>query len=133
MRMTMPEDFDRINYYGRGPVENYSDRKTSQFIGLWNQTVDEQFFACDRPQETGMKSDLRWWPQCDMGGKGLRFTSAKPFSASALHYSQEELGEGLVKTNRHPADLEKESRVRLCIDAAQYGLGCKDGDGIGFF
>ncbi len=124
MRMVMPEDFDRINYYGRGPVENYSDRKTSQFIGLWHQTVDEQFYAYDRPQETGTKSDLRWWHQADMGGKGLRFTSPAAFSASALHYSQEELDEGLVKTNRHPADMEKDSRVWLCIDAAQYGLGC---------
>jgi beta-galactosidase len=124
MRMVMPEDFDRIDYYGRGPVENYSDRKDSQFIGLWHQTVDEQFYPYDRPQETGTKSDLRWWRQTDLGGRGLRFTSPGVFSASALHYSQESLDEGLVKVNRHPAEVEKDSRVWVCIDGAQYGLGC---------
>ncbi len=84
MRMTMPSEFDRIDYYGRGPVENYSDRKSSQFIGLWHQTVDEQFYPYDRPQETGTKSDLRWWHQCDLGGRGLKFSSPAVFSASAL-------------------------------------------------
>ena len=124
MRMVMPEDFDRIDYYGRGPVENYSDRKDSQFLGLWHQTVDEQFYAYDRPQETGTKSDIRWWRQADVSGRGLRFTSPAAFSASALRYSQESLDEGLAKHNMHPADLEKDSRVWLCIDGAQYGLGC---------
>ncbi len=124
MRMVMPEDFDRIDYYGRGPVENYSDRKESQFVGLWHQTVDEQFYPYDRPQETGTKSELRWWRQADVSGRGLRFTSTTAFSASALHYSQESLDEGLKKINMHPEDLTKDSRVWLCIDGAQYGLGC---------
>ncbi len=124
MRMVMPEDFDYIDYYGRGPVENYSDRKDSQFIDLWHQTVDEQFYAYDRPQETGTKSDLRWWRQRDMGGRGLRFSSPSAFSASALHYSQEALDEGLSKRNMHPADLEKDTRVWVCIDGAQSGLAC---------
>ncbi len=78
----------------------------------------------DRPQETGTKSDIRWWRQADIAGRGLRFTSTAAFSASALHYSQEALDEGLVKTNRHPADLTKDARVWLCIDGAQYGLAC---------
>ncbi len=124
MRMVMPDDFDCVDYYGRGPIENYADRKDSQFVGLWHQTVDEQFYPYDRPQETGTKSDLRWWFQRDMGGNGLRFTSSAAFSASALHYSQETLDEGLAKHNMHPADLEKDSRVWLCIDAAQSGLAC---------
>jgi beta-galactosidase len=124
MRMVMPESFDRVDYYGRGPVENYSDRKDSQFIGLWHQTVDEQFYPYDRPQETGTKSDLRWWKQADVSGRGLRFSSPAVFSASALHYSQESLDEGVSKHNMHPIDLEKDSRVWVCIDGAQSGLAC---------
>jgi beta-galactosidase len=126
MRMTLPSQFERIDYYGRGPIENYSDRKTSQFIGLWHQSVDEQFYPYNRPQETGTKSDIRWWRQSNLDGKGLRFTSSVAFSASALHYSQEELDEGLEKVNRHPADLKRDERVWLCIDGEQYGLGCID-------
>ncbi len=125
MRMAMPGDFDRIDYYGRGPVENYVDRKLSQNVGLYRQTVDEQFYPYDRPQETGTKSDLRWWHQCDVGGSGLKFTSPEPFSASALHYSQEALDEGLEKHHGHSNEVPKDnSRVWLCIDKAQYGLGC---------
>ncbi len=124
MRMVMPAAFDLSDYYGRGPVENYSDRKDSQFIGLWHQTADEQFWAYDRPQETGTHSDLRWWRQSDLDGRGLRFVSTAAFSASALHYSQEQLDEGLAKRNMHPGDLERDERVWLCIDGAQAGLGC---------
>ncbi len=124
MRMAMPGDFDRVNYYGRGPIENYADRKLSQAVGLYRQSVDEQFYPYDRPQETGTKSDIRWWHQCDMGGRGLRITSPEAFSASALHYSQESLDEGLEKKHAHPAEVPKDSRVWLCIDKAQYGLGC---------
>ena len=123
MRMAMPEDFDRIDYYGRGPIENYADRKLSQSIGLYRQSVDGQFYSYDRPQETGTKSDLRWWHQCDMGGRGLKLTSPEPFSASALHYSQESLDEGLVKQQGHSAEVPRDSRVWVCIDKAQYGLG----------
>jgi beta-galactosidase len=124
MRIVMPARFDLSDFYGRGPVENYSDRKDSQFIGLWHQTADEQFWAYDRPQETGTKSDLRWWRQSDLDGQGLRFTSTTAFSASALHYSQEQLDEGLSKHNMHPTDLTRDERVWLCIDGAQSGLGC---------
>ncbi len=124
MRMVMPERFDLSDFYGRGPVENYSDRKDSQFLGLWHQTADEQFWAYDRPQETGTKSDLRWWRQSDLDGRGLRFTSTAAFSASALHYSQEQLDEGLFKRNMHPVDLTRDPRVWLCIDGVQSGLAC---------
>lgn len=124
MRMVMPAVFDLSDFYGRGPVENYSDRKDSQFLGVWHQTADEQFWAYDRPQETGTKSDLRWWRQSNLDGRGLRFASSAAFSASALHYSQEQLDEGLFKRNRHPADLTRDGRVWVCIDGVQSGLAC---------
>ncbi len=75
-----PEAFDRLQYYGRGPGENYADRKSSAFVGLYRQSVDEQFHPYIRPQETGTKSDLRWWHLADIGGRGLTVTSDAPFS-----------------------------------------------------
>lgn len=124
MRMEMPAAFDRIHYYGRGPGENYADRKSAAFIGVYDQTVDEQFYPYIRPQETGTKSDLRWWHQCDIGGRGVTLTSDNPFLASALWYTQESLDEGWVPAQRHSPEVEKQPYVTLCIDKLQYGLGC---------
>ncbi len=124
MRMEMPSGLDRIHYYGRGPGENYVDRKSATFIGIYNQTVDEQFYPYIRPQETGTKSDIRWWHQCDIAGRGVTLTAESPFQASALWYTQESLDEGMVPAQRHSPEVEKQSYVTLCIDKLQYGLGC---------
>ena len=124
LRMEMPEEFDTVNYYGRGPWENYSDRKGSASIGLYRQSVEEQFYPYIRPQETGTKSDLRWWEVINVSGNGLRFSSDAPFSASALEYSVEMLDEGTRKINRHPSELVKAGKTFLCIDRNQAGLGC---------
>ena len=94
MVMQMPYDFDRSEYYGRGPVENYADRKYSQRIGIYQQTADEQFFPYIRPQETGTKSDMRWWRQKDASGAGFLVQADEPFCASALHYDIETLDDG---------------------------------------
>ena len=126
MLMTLPEDFDRIDYYGRGPGENYADRKSAAFLGLYHQTVDQQPYPYIRPQETGTKSDLRWWQQSMPGGWGLRFTSDAPFSASALHYSPESLSCGMEKAQLHFPEIEADDRVWLCIDGVQMGLGGED-------
>ena len=124
MRFEMPEAFDRLQYYGRGPGENYADRKSSAFVGLYRQSVDEQFHPYIRPQETGTKSDLRWWHLADIGGRGLTVTSDAPFSASALHYSQESLDEGPAKRQGHSPEVEKQKCVSVCLDKVQYGLAC---------
>ena len=124
MRFEMPEAFDRLQYYGRGPGENYADRKSSAFVGLYRQNVDEQFHPYIRPQETGTKSDLRWWHLADIGGRGLTVTSDAPFSASALHYSQESLDEGPAKRQGHSPEVEKQKCVSVCLDKVQYGLAC---------
>jgi beta-galactosidase len=60
MQLKMPKEADQITYYGRGPFENYVDRNTASFIGLFRQTVEEQFYPYIRPQETGTKTDVRW-------------------------------------------------------------------------
>ena len=93
-------------------------------MGHYRQTVDEQFYPYIRPQETGTKSDLRWWHLADIGGRGLTVTSDAPFSASALHYSQESLDEGPAKRQGHSPEVEKQKCVSVCLDKVQYGLAC---------
>jgi len=124
MQLQMPEDDDQIRYYGRGPFENYIDRHSASMIGEWRQTVDEQFYPYIRPQETGTKSDIRWWQQTDKGGAGLRFYSDTSFSMSALHYSIESLDDGAVKHQRHSQLVPKVDYTNICIDKVQMGLGC---------
>jgi len=124
MQMPMPKSFERIVYYGRGPVENYSDRKDSQPLGIYDQTVTEQFYPYIRPQENGTKTDIRWWRIVDPSGRGLEITAEEPFSASALHYRVSTLDEGPVKIQRHSGDLDEDPVTNLLIDKAQMGLGC---------
>lgn len=124
MRIVMPKSFDRVRYYGRGPIENYADRKTTTFIGLYSQSVDEQFYPYIRPQENGTKSDIRWWEIMDASGNGFKITSEAPFSASALHYTMESLDEGTRKQNGHSQEVQEADQTDLLIDKAQMGLGC---------
>lgn len=124
MQLKMPVDFGRIVYYGRGPMENYADRKSYTDLGYYVQTVDEQFYPYIRPQETGTKTDIRWWQQLNKGGKGLRFIGEAPFSASALHYSIESLDEGPRKHQRHSELIPQVDYTNVCIDKVQMGLGC---------
>lgn len=124
MQMPMPKAFDRINYYGRGPGENYSDRNNATDLGIYDQTVAEQFYPYIRPQETGTKTDIRSWRQLDRSGRGLEITAAAPFSASALNYSIESLDEGLRKHQTHSETVPQVPYVNLLIDKAQMGVGC---------
>lgn len=123
MLMQLPYNMDKSHFYGRGPIENYIDRKGSQNIGLYTQTAEEQFFPYIRPQETGTKSDLRWWEQTDKAGKGFKISSDNVFSASALHYSIDDLDEGDEKEQRHSYEVPQSKYTELCIDLAQFGLG----------
>lgn len=124
MQMQMPESFDAIEYYGRGPVENYSDRNHSAFIGVYRQSVADQFYPYIRPQETGTKTDVRYWMQLDEAGNGLEFTAGKPFSISALNYSIDSLDDYPDKTQRHGSLVKKADYTNVCIDLVQQGLAC---------
>ena len=124
MQMQMPKTFSKIEYYGRGPGENYADRNNSEFIGLYRQNVADQFYSYIRPQENGNKTDIRWWKQINMGGNGLKFVSEAPFSASALNYTIESLDDGDGKDQRHSPEVTPANFTNLCIDKAQMGLGC---------
>ncbi len=126
MQMVMPESFERISYYGRGPIENYIDRKHSTDLGIYNQTVTEQFYAYIRPQENGTKTDIRWWKLFNDEGKGLQFVAAEPFSASALHYTIESLDDGVQKDQRHSNEVSPSDLTNFLIDKVQQGLACEN-------
>ena len=118
---------DHSEYFGRGPVENYSDRKLSQQIGVYRQTADEQFYPYVRPQETGTKSDMRWWRQTDGFGHGIEVrTPASPFYASALHYDIADLDDGDDKEQRHPQQVPHSKFTNLFIDSEMAGVGGVD-------
>lgn len=123
MLMELPYDMDKSVFYGRGPIENYIDRKESQSVGIYEQTADEQFYPYIRPQETGTKSDVRWWRQHNGSGAGFCLTAAGYFNASALHYSITDLDEGEEKAQRHAPEVAKSKYTELCFDHAQFGLG----------
>ena len=124
MVMQLPYEMERSAYYGRGPIENYGDRKLSQRIGIYNQTADEQFYPYIRPQENGLKSDVRWWNQTTAQGKGMRIEAVEPFSVSALHYAIEDLDEPKpAKGQRHSTQVPKSKYTNLGIDGAHTGVG----------
>lgn len=119
----------QLAFYGRGPQENYSDRNSGASLGIYSQTVDEQFFPYMRPQATGTKTDVRW---LEIGN--YRIMSDKAFSFTALNYTREELDEtcatdptgsdkGKDKHQRHPYDLKKADHVELSIDLSEAGVG----------
>ena len=124
--MQMPYELDQSEFYGRGPVENYADRKFSQRIGIYKQTADEQFYPYIRPQETGTKSDIRWWRQKDASGNGILVQADKPFYASALHYDIETLDDGNDKEQRHSPQMPKSAYTNLFIDGEHTGVGGVD-------
>ena len=126
MQMVMPESFEKISYYGRGPIENYIDRNHSTDLGIYNQTVTEQFYAYIRPQENGTKTDIRWWKLFNDEGKGLQFVAAEPFSASALHYTIESLDDGVQKDQRHSNEVSPSDLTNFLIDKVQQGLACEN-------
>ncbi len=129
MQMQMPLEFDAIEYYGRGPVENYSDRNHASFIGEYRQKVADQYYPYIRPQETGTKTDVRYWKQLNNAGNGLEFIAGQPFSISALNYSIDSLDDYPDKDrtpHSHGALVKKSDYTNICIDKVQQGLACEN-------
>ena len=122
----LPYDMDKSTWYGRGPIENYSDRKMSQNIGIWSATADEQFWPYVRPQETGSKCDIRWWQQTNASkSQCLEVFSDDSFSACALHYEVRDLDEA-AKKQRHPQDIKLSYYTNLYVDQQMAGVGGVD-------
>lgn len=127
MRMQLPPMFDSLQYYGRGPWENYNDRKTSSFVGLYHDNVRNQFTTnYIRPQENGYKTDVRWVSLTNSRGHGIRIEGIQPICFSALPYSTESMDPGMTKKQQHPSDLRPDNNVYLQIDYKQRGVGGDD-------
>ena len=116
--MQLPKSFDRYTYYGRGPLNNYADRKSGSFVGLYNSTVKDQFVAFPKPQSIGNREDVRWCALTTENGHGVQFVSTTTFSASALPWSAMEM-----TLAPHPCDLPESSATHLHLDCQVTGLG----------
>ena len=123
MRMTMPQSFGSVAYYGRGPIENYPDRNNYTDIGVYSQSVEEQSYSYIRPQENGLRTDVRWWDIMDDSGRGLRITAEEPFCVSATNYTIESLDEGPRKAGGHMREIDPVQTVEVCIDKMHMGVG----------
>ncbi|MBO7569217.1 MAG: DUF4981 domain-containing protein [Bacteroidaceae bacterium] len=124
MQMQMPKEFSQIEYYGKGPHENYIDRNNSQSLGVWKQTVAEQFWGYVRPQETGTKTQVRYWNITNKEGKGLRFEGIQPLEMQALNYTEDDLQPARNKAQWHSGDLVERPFTDLHIAARSMGVGC---------
>ena len=115
----LDRSYNQLKWYGRGPWENYPDRKESADVGVWSGSVDDQYVSYVRPQENGNKEDVRWLVLSDGSHQGLRIESMdQPFSFSALHFTADDLSSA-----RHNADLQPRPETILSLDAKQSGLG----------
>ena len=123
MLMQLPYEMDKSQYYGRGPIENYSDRKECMNIGIYSDNADNQYFPYIRPQESGTKADIRWWKQTDAQGFGFMVKDCKPFYASAIHFDTDELDDGNDKEQRHSFNLQKSKYTNLFLDGEHMGVG----------
>ncbi|RYY54063.1 MAG: DUF4981 domain-containing protein [Chitinophagaceae bacterium] len=124
MSMILPPRFDSLRYYGRGPWENYSDRHEASFIGTYSDNTRNQFYTgYIRPQESGYKTDVRWFTLTDSTGHGFRFRGSQPICFSAIDHSPESLDPGGTKKQQHPTNLPPEKNIYLSVDLAQRGVG----------
>ena len=128
MQLQMPGDYDRIAYYGRGPIENYIDRNNSQFIITADEAVADQYFPYIRPQESGNHTDVRSFTvYSSKTGRGLTFYGEAPMECSALNYLTGDLDDGMVKDHKHGShsgDLTERDLTQVHIQQRQFGLGC---------
>ncbi len=125
LSMTLQKSLENMTWYGRGPWENYVDRCTGSFVGLWRSTVTDQFVDYVRPQDCGMKSDVRWVEFSDKNGRGVRFCADEPFFVQALHFGWEDLAYSrhISGQRRMRTPLVPREEVCLNIDVRQTGLG----------
>lgn len=123
MLMSMSKEYENLSYYGRGPLENYTDRNLASFIGIYQSKVADQYVPYTRPQENGYKTDVRWLTLTNNEGKGLRIEGLQPLCVSALNNYPEDFDPGLSKKYRHTNDITPREEVVLCIDLMQRGVG----------
>ncbi|MEH6309008.1 glycoside hydrolase family 2 TIM barrel-domain containing protein [Olivibacter sp. CPCC 100613] len=121
--LTLNRSLHRIDFYGRGPWENYWDRKSASLVGLYKQKLEEQYFPYARPQESGNKSDVRWVSLTNDKGRGLRFEYTDSLlNFSALPYSLDDLDPEAEKKQYHSGELLKQEAIFMHLDLNQIGL-----------
>ena len=130
MQLQMPASFSKLEYYGRGPEENYIDRHSSSFIGKYEANVKDEYYPYVRPQESGNHTDIRYFSIFNpTTGKGITFEGYAPMECSAIPYLVDDLDAGIEKNHawgQHSGDLVEKGLVQLHIQQRQYGLGCID-------
>lgn len=133
LNLTLGAEFDRLQYFGRGPYENYRDRKTASFVGLYKGNVADQYVPYIRPQENGNKTDVRWLTLTNLQGQGLLVEAYPLIEFSALHNKWPDFEspertdgrqrEGVEVVNRHTDDVVRQDLVSLDLDLGQMGVG----------
>ena len=130
MQLQMPAAYSKLEYYGRGPEENYIDRHASAFIGKYESNVKDEYYSYIRPQESGNHTDIRYFSIFNpTSGKGITFEAFGEMECSAIPYLVEDLDAGDEKNHswgQHSGDLVDKGLVQLHIQQRQYGLGCID-------
>ena len=127
MQLQMPKQYNQVEYYGRGPVENYIDRNNSEFVGVYKNAVQNEYYEYVRPQESGNHTDVRWFSVIDNNGNGLQFYSNAPMEASAIPYTNDQIDDGMYKDKKwghHSGDLIPAGKTCVHIQQRQFGLGC---------
>lgn len=115
--------YENVNWYGRGPHENYQDRKTAAFVGNYNFKVKELYYPYIRPQENGNRTDTRWITFTDKNGEGIKVLGTQSFSFSAHHQYNSDFDAGLKKQQRHTTDIVSKNFININIDNKQMGVG----------
>ncbi len=126
MQLVMPKAYNMLTYYGKGPGENYIDRNHGDRLGVYDAKVADQYWGYVRPQESGNKTEVRYWQVKDENGKGLEFYSFAPMECSTLNYLASDLDDGWDKNahQSHSGDLTPRDFSVVKLAARQRGLAC---------
>lgn len=123
MIFSLKKALENLDYYGRGPWENYPDRNESSLKGIYQSKVADQYVPYTRPQENGYKTDVRWFTLSNSNGKGLEIKGLQPLCMSTLNNYPSDFDPGLSKKNQHLSDITPRNEVVVCVDLTQRGLG----------
>lgn len=127
VELVMPEEYDRLTFYGKGPGENYCDRHDGDRLGVYSGVVADQYWGYVRPQESGNKTEVRYWQVKDADGHGLEFSAVgSAMECSTLNYLAEDLDDGADKSQNqsHSGDLVPRPFSVVKLAAKQMGLAC---------
>lgn len=125
MNLQLKKEYDQIKYYGEGPGENYIDRNNATLLGVWEQTVADQYWTeYVRPQESGTKTGVRYWMMANKAGKGIKIEGTEPLEMQALPYTEKDLQPTHDKQQWHSGDLVEQPFNDVHISARSMGIGC---------